>query len=105
MKRNIAAITWLLLAISSLGLSSCSQSPAAPPAPPAKENSEALKPNLLRNTWDISYMQGARVGYSSTTVQDIGSGEVILRTENVNHLAIRRGSDALMSTTVSGMPA
>jgi transglutaminase-like putative cysteine protease len=90
MKKNVAEIAWLAVAIGLLGLSSCSQSPAAPAA---KETVEVLKPNEKRDTWDGAFVQGTRVGYSHTTAQDVGSGRVVLRTENVNHLAIRRGGE------------
>ena len=33
------------------------------------------------------------MGYSHTTAKDVGSGRVVLRTENVTHLAIRRGAE------------
>ena len=90
MKKNVAEIAWLAVAIGLLGLSSCSQSPAAHAA---KETVEVLKPNEKRDTWDGAFVQGTRVGYSHTTAQDVGSGRVVLRTENVNHLAIRRGGE------------
>ncbi len=94
MKRNLSVIVRLLIVVGLLGLSSCSQSPAAAPtSPPAKEAGEVLKPNEKRDCWDVFLLQGTRVGYDHTTARDVGSGRVVLRTENNSHLAIRRGAE------------
>ena len=94
MKRNLAVITQLAIVLGLFGLSSCSQAPAAAPESPAVGGAvEVLKPEDKRDSWDVFLLQGARVGYGHTTVRDVGSGRVILFTENVSHFAIRRDRD------------
>jgi hypothetical protein len=94
MKRLMIAIEGLVVIVGLLGLMGCSQSPAAPPkAPPAKDSVEVLKPNEKRDCWDVLLLQGTRVGYAHTTARDVGSGRVVLSTENTNHIAIRRGKE------------
>jgi len=93
MKQNLAAIAWLAVAVGLPGLSSCTQSPAtAPDSPPAKEAATVLNPVERREFWNTIFLQGTRVGYEHTTAQDVGSGRVILRTENFSRLALRRGA-------------
>jgi hypothetical protein len=51
-------------------------------------------PTVDRETWDIYYLQGKRVGYARTTVkQQIENGAILLVTENVSRLAFRRGGE------------
>jgi hypothetical protein len=94
MKRTVIAIVRSAVVVGLLGLSNCSQAPAAAPESPAVgEAVEVLRPEDKRDSWDVFMLQGARVGYGHTTARDVGSGRVILCTENVSHFAIRRDAD------------
>jgi hypothetical protein len=83
MKRTAAGIALLVVVVGLVELSNCRQAPAA----------EVFRPEDKRDSWDVYYIQGARVGYSHTTTRDIGSGRVILRTESVSQFSLRRGDD------------
>ena len=94
MKRTISTIAWSAVVVGLLGLSNCSQAPAAAPESPGVGGAvEVLRPGDVRDSWDVFLLQGARVGYGHTTVRDVGSGRVVLCTENVSHFAIRRDAD------------
>lgn len=77
-------------------------SPAPPPVPAvAAVANDAPRPNKERESWEIYFLQGNRVGYGHTTARrDVmpgsdhnrESGREVLRTESVCRLSLRRGS-------------
>lgn len=70
----------LLIAVGLLGVPGCTKSPPT------------AAPEQVRETWDIYRLQGKRIGYGHTTVyRETESGQQLVRTESVNHLAVKRG--------------
>jgi hypothetical protein len=75
-----------LLCLAALCAACCVRLPAAETqnAPPAAD----------RETWEVYYLQGKRVGYARTTVKkQIENGATLIVTESISRLAFRRGGD------------
>jgi len=69
------------------------ESAAAVPPPPRQQTAAppAATPTADRELWDISYIQGNRIGYAHTTVTNtVHQGRKALRVEQVNHLVVVR---------------
>jgi hypothetical protein len=89
MHRNAATIGLWVAVVGLLGLSGCART--APAAPDPSSSSDDGDASEVRDTWDVYFLQGKRVGYGHTTVRrDVEGGQPVLRAETLNHLAVKR---------------
>src|SRR5438105_3682575 len=52
--------------------------------------------NLVRDTWEAAYLEGAKAGYVHTTVREVErNGEKRYRTSAEQHLTLKRGGNLL----------
>jgi hypothetical protein len=85
-----------LLAIGLGGLAGCSRSPSAAtdPAPTPAEDPATPPPD--REIWEVSYVQGVRVGHARTTIRPTArDGRTLVRIECVNRLSVKRFGTAI----------
>lgn len=68
----------------------------APPEEPPQESAsstpaEETSGSADRTTWDVIYIQGAKVGYVRTTTSHlVRDGQAVVRIEQLSHMAIKR---------------
>jgi hypothetical protein len=85
MNRIIVVIVQMTAAVGLFEISGCAKTPSS--------GVEPAKTTAARDTWDIYFMQGKRIGYAHTQSswqRDSESGQELVRAERLDHLAVKR---------------
>ena len=83
----------LLICLMPAGCSDSTPAPSVKPAEPTTAQPQAASAPV-RETWDITYMMGSRVGYTQTTVRHVTqSGRKLVQIEAVDYIDVKRFGD------------